>query len=123
MYCRWPARSCDWGLGDGQVVGDSGAEALLGFAKGFVGEVDVGLGGVDEPGGGLDVKDAVADVGVDLLRLVRETSGSLLVRGGGDLFLAAGLGDLEDWDPGSLQLRCRCCGSGRGWCRGRRSRR
>ena len=69
------------GLGDGQVVGDAGVEALLSFAERLVGEVDVGVGGFDEFGGGLDVEDAVADVLVDLLDLVGEAGVGLLVRG------------------------------------------
>ena len=44
-------------LGDGQVVGDAGVEALLRFAECFVGEVDIGVGGVDQLGRGLDVED------------------------------------------------------------------
>ncbi len=86
------------GLGDGQVVGDAGVEALLGFAEFFVGEVDIGLGCFDEFGSGLNVEDAVADVLVDLLDLVGEPGGGLLVLGEGDLFLTFGAGDLQDGD-------------------------
>ncbi len=86
------------GLRDGQVVGDAGVEALLRFAERLVGEVDVGVGGVDELGGGLDVEEAVADVLIDLLDLVGELGFGLLVLGVGYLLLSAGLGDLEDGD-------------------------
>jgi hypothetical protein len=45
------------GLRDGEVVGDAGVEALLRFVEGLVGEIDIGLCGLDELGGGLDVED------------------------------------------------------------------
>ncbi len=45
-------------LRDGQVVGDAGAKALLGFGERFAGEIDVRVGGVDELCGGLDVEEA-----------------------------------------------------------------
>ena len=60
------------GLRDGQIVGDAGVEALLGLAEGFVGELDIRAGGLDELGGGLDIEEAVADVLIDLLDLVGE---------------------------------------------------
>ena len=67
------------GLRDGQVVGDTGAKALLGLAECFVGEFDVGVGCFNEPGSGLDVEDAVADVSVDLLDLIGELRLGLLI--------------------------------------------
>ena len=84
------------GLRDGKIIGDAGVEALLGFAEGLVGELHVGAGGFNELGGGLDVEDVVADVGVDLLELVGEAGPGLVVLGRGDLLLTASLGDLED---------------------------
>ena len=110
-------------LRDGQVVGDAGVEALLGLAESFVGEIDVGAGRFDQLGGGLDVEDAVADILLDLLDLVGERGAGLLVLGVGDLLLPAGLGDLQDRRADLTGGRSRCRGSGRAWCRGRRSRR
>src|SRR6202011_3932890 len=86
------------GLRDGEVVGDSGAKALLGLAERFVGEIQVGVGGLDQLGGGLNVKEAVVDVGVDLLGLVGEPRFGLLILGEGYLLQSAGLGDLQDGD-------------------------
>ena len=83
-------------LRDGEIVRDAGTEALLRLAEGFGGEIDVGAGGIDEPGRGLDIEDVGADVGVDLLRGVGEAGFGLGAGGGGDLLLAAETIDLED---------------------------
>src|SRR5882757_755526 len=83
-------------LRNGQIVGHTGAKALLRVAEGLIGELHVRVGGVDEPCRGLYVEQAVAHILIDLLDLIGEFGFGLFVLGVGDLLLPAGLDDLED---------------------------
>jgi hypothetical protein len=84
------------GLRDGKVVRNAGVEALLGFGEFFASEVDVGSGGIDQLGSGLDVQNGVADISVDLLDLVGEARPGLAESGFSQIFFATGAGELED---------------------------
>src|SRR5258707_1191771 len=80
-------------LRDGQVVGHTGAIALLGVAEGLVGEFHIRAGRVDKFCRGLNVEQAVAHILIDLLDLVGEPGFGLFVLGVGDLLLSFGSGD------------------------------
>ena len=96
MYWSLACSTEDLRLADGQVVADAGVEALLRLAERLVGQIDVGLCGLDELRGGLNVEDGVANLRVHLLHLVGQLVAGLRNLRAGDVLLAARLGDLQN---------------------------